>query len=160
MLRLLIPILTYIIGYVISYYTIEEIKNKRLLFKQVIKFNTVLLILLVFYELLLAEPFFSIVSLLLLFFFFSLFKQKNEFISNSFIGVISGALYSNYYIIILASALLFFKSNRDFLNKKVLKQALNELLIYALVALFTAVFSNNLLAVVGCAGLLRLIILS
>lgn len=122
-LNIFVPFLTYILGYFISHFTIDEIKGKKTIFVKLFITIQIILILLVFYYVLIFDNILVVLLSILFFTSILLFVKKKyfkniDYVYSLAVGIILGNFYTNIFVVLLISILLFFKSNYDYLNKK------------------------------------------
>jgi len=160
-LRILLPIMTYLIGYFISYYSIQEIKGKQKIFQYLINSLKIILIIFVIIELIIAKEFIQLILLpIILLIALLLIRKlkKKELINSMLLGVILGTLYNNDFIVIIICSIIFFRANKDYLNKRLIVNSLKKILALTLIGIFSALISNNYLLIISSALLIRMMI--
>ncbi|MBN1924042.1 MAG: hypothetical protein JW791_04770 [Nanoarchaeota archaeon] len=165
MLRILLPVIMYLIGYVVTHYAIIELKNKEEIFKSLTLIITIILIAFSAYTAVTSyNDTLTIIALLLfslIIFYFTLpnlvINDYVEFFFFSLLGLLLGVLYLNQLILFLACALLYFKSTLDYLTKKLWYDLGIRLASLIILALISAIINSPLLAIISCAGLLRVL---
>lgn len=166
MLRGLLLPLTYVIGYIITHYVIEEVKGKGEVFKRAMLFSVYFLALITFYELIKLDNLIILsltVIIASLVLFLPALKNAKEWKSLFillFMGVIAGVFYQSWYLILTSCFMLYFKSNKDYLNNSFDYKTLTIIaLFYFSTLLLTTIFNNPdynlILAAVSVTGLLR-----
>lgn len=160
---ILLPIISYYIGLIITKYAHEELDNKSKIFRKLRLLTLSLIIAVALFETFSSNLIYSVIvgTISFLLFFVipkKILKQSGKLLKYIFLGIITGALTNNFYVILLICILFYFKSNTIFFSKerKIHLKLILEHLIFICFAFFSSAFSLISISVVGVSGLILL----
>ncbi len=159
----LIPIIGTILGIIVAKYSFEEIKDKKNIFKIVLRISVTLFIAIILYNNF-ENNFINLsitylVSLLIFYFLINKkYSQHYQLLQDSFLGATLGYYGNEWMISFLISTLFFIEGNLFFLKKKDFKKRIIQKILFYGFFLITYFMYNPLISYISIAGLTILVI--